>query len=242
MRVRKLLYLLPTVLVACSESDPTRSVAPDQLIILSASSTSIPADGISRTRLTAQIPPDAAAENRTVTFRSTAGTLLGGTNNSLALNVDVDGRAVAELVSPTRPGSAEVSAQVATFVRTIAVAFTGALPDRITVDAGAFSLLPGLSNSTTVTATLRRGQGVASENTTVQFRALTANGSRLGEFRAVTVSNASGQATALFSAGETTYRGAATIFARVEDVTSGTVVEGQAILQIIEPPPALSSP
>ncbi len=236
MRTRSLILLLLATLSGCSESDPTRSVAPDQLITLTASLTAIPADGVSRTRLTAQIPPDASAGNRTVTFKSTGGTLLGGTNNSLAVPVDVEGRAVADLLSPTRPGSAEVSAQVSNFVRTMAVAFTGALPDRITVDAGTFSLLPGLANSTTVTATLRRGSGVASENTTVTFRALTSGGSRLGEFRSVTLSNSSGQATALYTAGETTFRGTVKIFARVEDVTSGTVVEGQATLQIVEPP------
>lgn len=236
MRIRTLLCLLATALGGCNESDPTRSVAPDALITLTASAAAIPADGVSRTRLTAQIPAEASAANRTVTFRTNGGTLLGGTNGSLALTADVDGKAVAELVSPTRPGAAEVSAQVSTFARILTVVFTGALPDRISVDAGAFSLLPGVANTTTVTATLRRGQGIASENTTVQFRALTSGGSRLGEFRSVTLSNASGQATALFTAGETTFRGRATIFARVEDVPSGTVVEGQTTIQVVEPP------
>lgn len=235
---------LPAALVAllgCSESDPQRSVAPGDLIALTASSAAIPADGVSRVTFTALIPANASAGNRTVTFTSTGGTLVGGTpgsgtSMSLAVPADVEGRAVVQLQSPTRPGSAQVTAQVSTFLQALTVAFTGALPDRILVDPGAFSLEPGFANTTTVTATLRRGQGVASESTLVEFRALTPAGTRLGEFRAVTPSTASGTATALFTAGETTFRGPATIFARVTDVASGTVIEGSATIQIVEPP------
>lgn len=236
--------LLPaalSLLLGCPESDPQRSVGPGDLISLTASAASIPADGVSRVTFTAQIPANASAANRTVTFTSTGGTLVGGTpgsgtSMSLAVPVDVEGRATAQLQSPTRPGSAQVMAAVSSFLQAVTIAFTGALPDRILVDPGAFSLEAGLANTTTVTATLRRGQGIASENTLVEFRALTPAGARLGEFRAVTPSSASGTATALFTAGDTTFRGTATIFARVTDVASGTVVEGSATIEIVEPP------
>ena len=231
------------VLAGCSESGSPTSVPPGELISLTASASSIPADGVSRVTLTAQIPANASSGNRTVTFTSTSGTLVGGApgnggSMSLALQADVDGRATAQLQSPTLVGAAQVTAAVSTFLQTLTIAFSGALPDRILVDPGAFSLQAGLTNSTTVTATLRRGSGIASQNTVVEFRALTSAGARLGEFRSVTTSSASGTATALFTAGETAFRGTATIFARVTDVPTSTVVEGSATIQITEPPVA----
>lgn len=245
-RSRVTAFALPAVLAAafgCSESNPTGSVAPGDLIALTASVQALPADGVSRATLTAQIPANASSGNRTVTFTSTGGTLVGGTagsggSTSLAVSADVDGRAVAQLQSPTQPGSAQVTAQVSTYLQSLTIAFTGALPDQILVDAGAFSLEAGLDNSTTVTATLRRGSGIASQGTVVEYRALTSGGARFGEFRSVTTSSSSGTSTALFTAGDTTFRGTATIFARVTDVPSGTVVEGSATIQITEPPAA----
>jgi hypothetical protein len=225
---------------ACSE-DSRNPVDPDQVLALSASAAAIPADGVSLVTITAVIPSDAAPANRTIAFTTTAGSFAGTSPPGASIEVpaDVDGRAVVFLQSGTQPAEAQVQASVAGFVRTVTVRFVQALPETIEVDPGTFSLEPGFANTTTVTATLRRsGGGVATQGTEVRFTATTPAGAAVGEFRAVTPSDAQGQATALYTAGDTTHRGPVTITARVTDPATGATVAGTATLQIVEPPAA----
>lgn len=225
---------------ACSE-DSRGPVAPDKVLALTASAAAIPADGVSQATITAVIPADAAAANRTIAFTTTAGTFAGASppGTSVQVPADVDGRAVVVLQSGTRPAEALVQASVAGFVRTVTVRFTAALPESIDVDPGTFALQAGFANTTTVTATLRRsGGGIATQATEVRFTATNPAGDTVGEFRAVTPSDAQGQATALYTAGDTAYRGPVTIAARVTDPATGATVTGTATLQIVDPPAA----
>jgi hypothetical protein len=225
---------------ACSE-DSRGPAAPDDVLALAASAAAIPADGVSLVTITAVIPAGAAPANRTIAFTTTAGTFAGTSppGTSIEVPADVDGRAVVSLQSGTQPAEARVQASVAGFVRTVTVRFTQALPETIDVDPGTFSLEPGFANTTTVTATLRRsGGGVATQGTEVRFTATTPAGAAVGEFRAVTPSDAQGRATALYTAGDTAHRGPVTIAARVTDPATGATVAGTATLQIVDPPAA----
>lgn len=222
----------------CSE-DSRSPVSPDRVLALLASAEAIPADGASQATITAQISPDAAPANRTIAFSTTAGSFAGASppGTSITAQADVDGRAVVALQSGTQPATARVEASVGGFVRTLTVRFTAALPETIDVDPGTFALQAGFGNTTTVTATLRRsGGGIATQGTEVRFTATTPAGATVGEFRAVTPSDAQGRATALYTAGDTAYRGPATIAARVTDPATGATVTGTATLEIVDPP------
>jgi hypothetical protein len=99
--------------------------------------TSLPADGISRLRLVAQISPAADLGNRTIAFSTTAGTLLGGTpgtGGEQEVQADSRGQASIELQSAQRVGDAVVTArvkQVAGLTRQILITFTAANPDEV---------------------------------------------------------------------------------------------------------------
>ncbi len=83
------------------------------LVLTAESAASLPADGVSRLRLVAQISPDAT--QRTVDFSTTGGTLVGGTGTDGTMRsvvVDSSGRAQIELQSGLTPGTAQVTARV----------------------------------------------------------------------------------------------------------------------------------
>ncbi len=95
--------------------------------------TAIPADGVSRLRLVAQLDPRADLNKRTVIFSTTGGTLSGGNPSTLPgeREVAADGTGVAtiELVSAQQVGPAVVAARVKEvpgLSRSVAVAFTTA--------------------------------------------------------------------------------------------------------------------
>jgi hypothetical protein len=233
-------WLIPLFLAAalagCSESDPTNPTAPGAVLTLAPLTAAIPADGASRVALTAQITPQAASANRTIHFTTTAGSFAGATTKAVDVPVDTDGKAVVVLQSGSTVDTATVEASLLSYVQRATVSFTAAVPDSIVVDPGAFSLQAGLANTTTVTAVLRTANGVATQGTPVTFHAFQPNGVALGEFRSITRSDATGQATALFTAGNTTFRGKATLVARYTDPITGKVVEGRGVIQIVDPP------
>lgn len=95
--------------------------------------TSLPADGVSRLRLVAQLDPRADLNRRTVIFTTSAGTLVGGAPAVLAggreVAADGTGQASIELVSAQQVGPAQVIAsvkEVPGLSRSIAIGFTAA--------------------------------------------------------------------------------------------------------------------
>jgi hypothetical protein len=116
---------------------PTAPPTADALVLSTANAqTSIPADGVSRLRIVAQISPDADADKRTVLFSTTAGTLVGTPNSTsqIAVPADVTGTATVELRSAQQVGSAVVTAQiqnVSGLSRSLTVNFTAADPNTV---------------------------------------------------------------------------------------------------------------
>jgi hypothetical protein len=111
--------------------DPNRIVAPDEVLLLTASPEAIPANGFSTSRVTARITTDV---HRTVTisFTSAGGTLPSTTT----LSPDSNGEASIFLTSETVPKTATVTAEVkeGTTVlasRTVTVRFDAASPDSL---------------------------------------------------------------------------------------------------------------
>ncbi|HXU33959.1 MAG TPA: hypothetical protein VN851_25585 [Thermoanaerobaculia bacterium] len=95
--------------------------------------TSLPADGVSRLRLVAQVDPRADLGKRTVIFSTSGGTLVGGNPSGQAgereVAADGTGQATIELVSAQQVGPAVVGARVKEvpgLSRTLAIGFTAA--------------------------------------------------------------------------------------------------------------------
>lgn len=116
---------LPVLLLAAFAgcNSPTEPNA-EKALSLTAAESAIPADGFSRTTLTAEIDPRAAADRRTVVFTTDAGTLAGATEENgrkLSLAVDSAGRARVELQSERTVRTATVTASVSAGTETLAV-------------------------------------------------------------------------------------------------------------------------
>lgn len=138
---RALLALLALTLLTatrCYERnryDPTPALV-DATLSLSTegNQTSLPADGISRLLLVAQITPGADLDKRTIVFATSTGTLVGGTAGAGGMEVPADssGRAVIQLQSSQRVEVAVVAAavkEVPGITRQITIAFVAADPN-----------------------------------------------------------------------------------------------------------------
>jgi hypothetical protein len=135
------------------------AVGADDVFTLTASSTSVPADGFSRTQLRATVATQGDPARSTVTFRASKGTLISaGKNNadgSQDVPVDGSGVAVAELKSSSTVESSVVSATVGGVTRTIVIAFTAPDPSSIvTIAAGKSSAPADTATRVPITATI----------------------------------------------------------------------------------------
>ncbi len=97
--------------------------------------TSLPADGLSRLRLVAQVSPAAAPDRRTIVFTASRGTLVGGAaaaGGGQTVDADGTGRATIELRSSQQVETSEVTAavmQVPGLTRTLLISFVAADPN-----------------------------------------------------------------------------------------------------------------
>ena len=126
--------------VACH--DPDRYVVGpgnvDGILSLSAAETSITADGFSRTTVTATVDPRTSTTNRTVTFKTSLGTLYAPAKSGTEIDVAItsDGTAIVQLESVKTTGTARVDAKIGTVSRAIEVKFAGGTAaDIISVEA-----------------------------------------------------------------------------------------------------------
>jgi hypothetical protein len=118
------------------------AVNADDTLTFTAASTSIPADGFSRTRLTATVVTLGNPARNTVTLRTSKGTLVssGKVNADASVEVSVDGSGVA--VADLRSSSTVESAIVAGNTKTIVIAFTPPDPNAIVRISAAASSAP----------------------------------------------------------------------------------------------------
>jgi hypothetical protein len=169
------------LVTACKVNHPdqylTSPSESDKVIRVSSAQASIPADGFSRVRITAEITPDADASKRDVKFTTTAGTLVGTTSggvtvgNEATVRADEEGHASIDLQSSDRQATAVVRASVAlTFTADTRVDFLAADPaatislrfdlpladaDDATLSRAVVTVNPQLANRTvTFTSTL----------------------------------------------------------------------------------------
>src|SRR5262245_25914176 len=114
-------------IAACHEPDEYRLGPSEiaQVLGVTLSSQTMPADGISKVMITAQLDPRTDADKRSVTFTTTAGMLVNGAREAMSMTMQADatGKAAVELRSPITPGSADIEVRAGSVVRTTSVAF-----------------------------------------------------------------------------------------------------------------------
>src|SRR5262245_60608381 len=118
--------LLLTAATGCHHPDDYLLASQsDQVLSVTLSATTVPADGISRVTITAQLDPRTDIDKRNVTFATTAGTLIAGGKEAQSLTVpaDTSGKAVVELRSATTPATARVDVTVASVSRSTSIEF-----------------------------------------------------------------------------------------------------------------------
>lgn len=131
----------------------------DDILAVVASPTSVPADGLSRTRITASIDPRSTV--RDFAFETSLGTLLSGARTSaadgkLTMTADGSGNAEVQLQSAAVVGSAHVTVTIGTVVRALDVPFSAVAANALfTLTAGSSSLPADSYSMTEITAALK---------------------------------------------------------------------------------------
>jgi hypothetical protein len=224
--------------ICCDRISDTLSEDPADIVSLTVSPDTIPADGESVAMLEARVAAGFPAADRVVTFSTSAGAFVTGDaaqSQLVSVDADINGIANMPLRAPLQAGSAVVRAKASTFVREVQVTFTRALPERVDVAVDESVLRATSSDTAAVVATLLRATGMATEQTFVDFSATSPEGSLVGGFSNVTPSDSTGRATALFGVSPaTSFRGFVAIRATVRDAVSGAVVEGETNVEIVD--------
>jgi hypothetical protein len=192
---------------------------PADVVTVSASPSSAPADGIATITVTARVAATLPAGRRTVAFRTTLGTIAPAA-------IEADGSNVARAtVSSAVIGTARITATVDGATAETTAQFTSSLPERLFVAPDAAALSSG--GSTTIRVTLTRSVGTISPRLEVTFTAATNTGATLGTFSRITLAEG-GVATATYNVGMTGYLGPVTITAAAEGGATGS-----ATIQIV---------
>lgn len=231
------LAVLACVVVGCS--DNTDAVAPDpglfDITLTADPSGGVSADGESQVRLIATIQADAPTHRRNVTFTTTGGTFSQGTASGVVtITADESGSAIALLKAPRDPGIIVVHASNGGPVSEETLTFVRALPERVDVDIDRFALKAGPTETLSVTIVLRRNSGKVTAGTPAQLRANTPDGTPIGLFGNVGVSDSEGAIVAKYTAGTTTYRGPVIITATATG-SGGSVLTDQVTAEVVNP-------
>lgn len=206
------------------------TVSSDAILRFAPFPASAPADGATITLVTVTLNEDVPLDARAVTLTTTAGTFAASGTQTVTVNADAGGTVTTGLRSPLSVGTALIRATVNHVSREASIDFRAAQADDLVLDPGGFTLQASLDRSVTVRAQLRRDVGIATPGTRVAFTATDTLGQTFGFWRAETISNATGEATAVFTAGPTLYRGHVTLEARalpglISDTASILIVD-----------------
>jgi len=131
----------------------------DEVLSVTLSATSIPADGISRMTVTAQIDPRTDFDKRTVVFTTTAGTLIaaGQQGTTISITADTTGKAVAELRSSTTATTARIDVSVATIARSATAQFVQLTREQVyDLSVSSYSVPADGFSTSLITVTLKR--------------------------------------------------------------------------------------
>ncbi|HEX7241206.1 MAG TPA: hypothetical protein VF263_13110, partial [Longimicrobiaceae bacterium] len=142
------------LLAACRYERPLTEPADSARFTLDAAADSAPADAATLVPVVVTIPNGLRGDARKVTLTTTLGSFPAGEGRTVTVVPDAAGTARAELRAPADTGTTRVRATASGSVRDDAVRFGLALPERIELDASAFTLKAGFANQLTVTVHL----------------------------------------------------------------------------------------
>lgn len=183
------------------------------------------ADNDSLVTVHATIAAGIPTPNRKVTFATTLGEFVGGSEDTAG----IDNRARVFLKS-SKIGRAVVTATVNGTRADTTVDFRAALPDRIAVLPQGPIVEANAAGAIEIKARLLRDQGNVSDDLLPVFSAIADNGQSIGTFTAVSLSK-SGDVSAQFRPGPTAYRGPVTIRVTVP----GSGASGTATVVVVDP-------
>jgi hypothetical protein len=206
-----------TVTITNQNQSATKNVvftAPDanNIFTFGVISDNIPADGVSLITLPVMVNTNIPVANRSVTFTTDLGTFTTGT---AAIPADPAGNVTAYLKSSVA-GPAHIAATCNSITRYITVNFVPAIPDFLLLSANS-TLTHGSANNMTIAIAARRNTGTPTPAFAFVYNAVDEDGNTIGSFTNGTLSNQTGDATVVYSAGNTTYQGNITITVALED-------------------------
>lgn len=178
------------LMTSCFNQNDYLYYSPQDVICLSNQADTLLADGVSKTRLVAQLRIDSDKNKSQVTFATTKGAFEGVEaktitdqatrtyyNSNEACFDTAALSATAWLVSDLSPGYATLTASVEGVVtNTQQIYFKPALPQSISMSIDKYKLLANIEDKITVTASLGRNQGKPSVGQEVQFKILQTSG------------------------------------------------------------------
>jgi hypothetical protein len=223
------------VLAGCAGGEitgpPEKEESPGVVSLVAAESA--PADGATQVRIVAVVDSALARDQRSVTFRTSAGTFPGG--REVVVAADSARTAVAVLTAPPDTMTAVITATAGGGTRRIEVRFVVALPDLIEVTTDQPSVTSGFTGSLTVTAALRRNPGVPTAGHVVAFEAHAPGEPQPhGRFSSETgLSDAAGRVSVRFTPADSVYAGPVVIVATAVGRTG--VLRDSTVVQVVPP-------
>ena len=221
---------LGAVLAAPGCTDLDAPAAPGDVLSLTVSPRSLPADGFTSAQVVAEIDPRTNERFRDIAFSTTLGSFPAGTSTgarTIVASADASGRAVVVLRSAAQAGTATVTAEIrdgdkVKASQSVEVPFEGvAASTVVTIDVSAASAPADGASITNVVA--RVASALPSEQRTVSF---TTTAGTLGGGSSTTAQVRAGSddlATVGLTSPRTT--GLATVTASVNDLTARRTVE-----------------
>ncbi|HTB31051.1 MAG TPA: hypothetical protein VK808_03445 [Bacteroidia bacterium] len=203
--------LLLTILEACKKT----VINPQDEIKISVSAPSVRADSISTIKVSASIPYNTTPDKQNITFNTSAGNFLSGTNGSITVkavdNTSVPGKltAYAYYTSTLGKGSVWLTATIAGFQYTDSakVQLTPVLPVKLKLTPSAFTVKINFGGEVSLMGQLFSDSGnVVSRGAQVKFVDINSQNIPMGgSFRAVqNSSDVKGQVNTVYSPGITT--------------------------------------
>jgi hypothetical protein len=223
--------------LACAKGDisgpPEKEETPG-VVSLDAPATA-PADSGTLIRIVAVVDSALARDQRSVTFRTSAGHFPGGARETVAA-ADSTRTAIAVLSVSLDTGTAVITATAGGGTRRVEVRFVTALPELIDVTTDQVSVQAGFTGSLQVTAALRRNPGVPTPGQTVNFEAhAVADTQPRGRFSSEAgLSDRTGRVTVRFAPADSVYTGPLVIVSTTPGTTG--VLRDSTIVQVVAPP------
>jgi hypothetical protein len=172
----------------------------------------IPADGVSFIIVPVQVNTNVPAANRSVNFTTDLGAFTTGTT---AIPADPSGRLAAYLKSSVT-GSAHIAAASNSITRYLTVNFIPAVPDFLLLAANG-TLENGSNHNLTILISSKRSIGIPTPGFGFVYRAADSSGNSIGTFTNGNLTNQTGEASVVYTAGNTSYTGNVTITVSLKD-------------------------